>query len=111
MAFYFVSTFAIAQTPTKQPALRLSRTKNLHFAKATFPGFSAQEVARAIHEVTRTNRGAEGIGGRVKFLPLAWAGMPKTSFRKNSDSRILYAAIKSFFYCYHVLYVYNMNII
>jgi hypothetical protein len=30
--------------------------------------------------------GAEGIGGRVKFLPLAWAGMPKTSFRKNSDS-------------------------
>jgi hypothetical protein len=43
MAFYFVSTFAIAQTPTKQPALRLSRTKNLHFAKATFPGFSANE--------------------------------------------------------------------
>ncbi|ORU95040.1 MAG: hypothetical protein A6F70_10565 [Cycloclasticus sp. symbiont of Bathymodiolus heckerae] len=37
-------------------------------------------------EVTRTNRGAEGISGRVKFLPLAWAGMPKTSFRKNSDS-------------------------
>jgi hypothetical protein len=33
--------------------------------------------------VTRTNRGAEGIGGRVKFLPLAWAGMPKTSFRKK----------------------------
>ncbi|ORU94989.1 MAG: hypothetical protein A6F70_10445 [Cycloclasticus sp. symbiont of Bathymodiolus heckerae] len=32
------------------------------------------------------NRGAEGISGRVKFLPLAWAGMPKTSFRKNSDS-------------------------
>ena len=29
---------------------------------------------------------AEGIGGRFKFLPLAWAGMPKTSFRKNSDS-------------------------
>jgi hypothetical protein len=25
-------------------------------------------------------------GSRVKFLPLAWAGMPKTSFRKNSDS-------------------------
>ena len=42
MAFYFVSTFAIAQTPTKQPALRLSRTKNLHFAKAPFPGFSAE---------------------------------------------------------------------
>jgi transposase-like protein len=44
MAFYFVSTFAIAQTPIKQPALRLSRTKNLHFAKATFPGFSAIDV-------------------------------------------------------------------
>jgi hypothetical protein len=42
--------------------------------------------------------GAEGISGRVKFLPLAWAGMPKTSFRKNSDSPqdvILYAV---FFY-------------
>jgi hypothetical protein len=26
------------------------------------------------------------ISGRVKFLLLAWAGMPKTSFRKNSDS-------------------------
>jgi hypothetical protein len=39
-------------------------------------------------EVARTQGvwGAEGISGRVKFLPLAWAGMPKTSFRKNSDS-------------------------
>ncbi|TXL11463.1 hypothetical protein BMR08_04635 [Methylococcaceae bacterium CS2] len=39
-------------------------------------------------EVARTQDvwGAEGISGRVKFLPLAWAGMPKTSFRKNSDS-------------------------
>ncbi|MEO1884029.1 MAG: hypothetical protein ABGX71_10765 [Methyloprofundus sp.] len=39
-------------------------------------------------EVARTLDvwGAEGISGRVKFLPLAWAGMPKTSFRKNSDS-------------------------
>jgi hypothetical protein len=44
LAFYFVSTLAIAQTPTKQPALRLSRTKNLHFAKATFPGFSARAL-------------------------------------------------------------------
>jgi len=26
IAFYFVSTFAIAQTPIKQPDLRLSRT-------------------------------------------------------------------------------------
>ncbi|VVH56975.1 hypothetical protein BAZOLSSOX_2616, partial [uncultured Gammaproteobacteria bacterium] len=41
-------------------------------------------------EVTRTNRGAEGINSRVKFLPLAWAGMPKTSFRKNSDSPHLF---------------------
>jgi hypothetical protein len=32
--------------------------------------------------------GAVGMSGRVKFLPLAWAGMPKTSFRKNSDSPI-----------------------
>ena len=48
MAFYFVSTFAIAQTPTKQPALRLSRTKNLHFAKATFPGFSATELGEKL---------------------------------------------------------------
>jgi hypothetical protein len=30
--------------------------------------------------------GAEGISGRVKFLLLAWAGMPKTSFCRNSDS-------------------------
>jgi hypothetical protein len=39
-------------------------------------------------EVARTQNvwGAEGISGRVKFLLLAWAGMPKTSFRKNSDS-------------------------
>jgi hypothetical protein len=32
--------------------------------------------------------GAEGIKGHVKFLPLAWAGMPKTSFIKNSDSLV-----------------------
>ncbi|OOZ38328.1 hypothetical protein BOW53_15900, partial [Solemya pervernicosa gill symbiont] len=31
-------------------------------------------------------RGAVGINGRVKYLPLAWAWTPKTSFRKNSDS-------------------------
>jgi hypothetical protein len=39
-------------------------------------------------EVARTQDvwGAEGISGRVKVLLLAWAGMPKTSFRKNSDS-------------------------
>jgi hypothetical protein len=45
----------------------------------------ASEVAR-----TQDVWGAEGISGRVKFLPLAWAGMPKTSFRKNSDSPLLY---------------------
>jgi len=32
--------------------------------------------------------GAAGINGRVKFLPLAWARMPKTSYRKNSDSLV-----------------------
>jgi hypothetical protein len=26
---------------------------------------------------------------RVKFLPIAWAWMPKTIFRKNSDSLYL----------------------
>jgi hypothetical protein len=30
------------------------------------------------------------MSGRVKFLPLAWAGMPKTSFRKNSDSPLFF---------------------
>jgi hypothetical protein len=30
--------------------------------------------------------GRNMISGRVKFLLLAWAGMTKTSFRKNSDS-------------------------
>jgi hypothetical protein len=47
-------------------------------------------------EVTRTNRRAEGINSRVKFLPLAWAGMPKTSFRKNSDSPPTILATKNF---------------
>jgi hypothetical protein len=114
MAFYFVSTFAIAQTPTKQPALRLSRTKNLHFAKAPFPGFSAKAFRHAVQsfegvlrsqhrvydgrgEVARTQDdwGAEGISGRVKFLLLAWAGMPKTSFRKNSDSPLAHEILES----------------
>jgi hypothetical protein len=48
-------------------------------------------------EVARTQDvwGAEGISGRVKFLLLAWAGMPKTSFRKNSDSplRVTYLRV------------------
>jgi hypothetical protein len=42
--------------------------------------------------------GAEGISGRVKFLPLAWAGMPKTSFRKNSDSPLSFIDVGSYFY-------------
>ncbi len=33
----------VAQTPAKHPALRLSGTKNLHFAGAPFPRFSAKE--------------------------------------------------------------------
>uniref|UniRef100_UPI00261DFDFB hypothetical protein n=1 Tax=Methyloprofundus sp. TaxID=2020875 RepID=UPI00261DFDFB len=37
----------------------------------------------------RVRRTAEGLSGRVKFLPLTWAGMPKMSFRKNSDSPLL----------------------
>jgi hypothetical protein len=36
------------------------------------------------------------LGGRVKFLPLAWAGMPKTSFRKNSDSPRFFSYFSSF---------------
>ena len=63
MAFYFVSTFAIAQTPTKQPALRLSRTKNLHFAKAPFPGFSAEACASC--------HGEKGISAMGMFPSLA----------------------------------------
>jgi hypothetical protein len=40
----------------------------------------------------------QGIGGRVKFLPLAWAGMPKTSFRKNSDSPLGFLKEQSIHY-------------
>jgi hypothetical protein len=32
------------QAPKTRPALRLSGTKNLHFAKAPFPRFSAEEI-------------------------------------------------------------------
>ena len=62
----------------KRPALQLAR-RQVIWSQCSDPLLGRNEV-------TRTNRGAEGIGGRVKFLPLAWAGMPKTSFRKNSDS-------------------------
>jgi hypothetical protein len=141
MAFYFVSTFAIAQTPTKQPALRLSASSHLRecyeasteftmvvakwhvrrtsgapkalavalsfccllandwtacrnafcfvytYASATIPTkqrpyafWGLPALAFALHGWQRL------MIIRVKFLLLAWAGMPKTSFRKNSDS-------------------------
>jgi len=38
---------------------------------------------------TQDGWGAEGIHGRVQFLLLAWARMPKTSYRKNSDSLVM----------------------
>jgi hypothetical protein len=38
-------------------------------------------VPRSLHRVY--DGSGEGISGRVKFLPLALAGMPKTSFRKG----------------------------
>jgi transposase-like protein len=43
---------------------------------------------KAFHSAQATIAGIEAahMTSRVKFLPLAWAGMPKTSFRKNSDS-------------------------
>ena len=39
--------------------------------------------------VRRTSGAPKALVVALSFLPLAWAGMPKTSFRKNSDSRIL----------------------
>jgi hypothetical protein len=74
MAFYFVSTFAIAQTPTKQPALRLSRTKNLHFAKATFPGFSAWENYLLMLK-EKENTGLVS----ARSLPASWDAQNKLS--------------------------------
>jgi hypothetical protein len=62
-AFCFVYTYASATIPTKQRPY-------------AFWGLPA--LAFALHGWQREHR--------VKFLPLAWAGMPKTSFRKNSDS-------------------------
>ena len=61
-------------------------------------------------EVTRTNRGAEGINSRVKFLPLAWAGMPQTSFRKNSDSphNLVFGRVVAFSPEYHYIF-YSMD--
>jgi hypothetical protein len=53
---------------------------------------SQHRVYNGRGEVARTQDvwGAEGISGRGKFLLLAWAGMPKTNFRKNSDSPLYY---------------------
>jgi hypothetical protein len=51
------------------------------FVKLSGAGFVG-----STHTLPAMESEREGISGRVKFLPLAWAGMPKTSFRKNSDS-------------------------
>jgi predicted nucleic acid-binding protein len=40
-------------------------------------------------ERSRTAGAPKALISRVKFLPIAWAGMPKTIFRKNSDSLML----------------------
>jgi serine protease len=79
MAFYFVSTFAIAQTPTKQPALRLSRTKNLHFAKATFPGFSASDELSLQGEVV-------SVFGSINAIHVTMDSNEKT--RLSQDDRV-----------------------
>ena len=79
MAFYFVSSFAIAQTPTKQPALRLSRTKNLHFAKATFPGFSAKDnsdkddkIEKEINEILHDKELLLSLDNPRRFIFSKW---------------------------------------
>jgi hypothetical protein len=41
---------------------------------------------RVSNKCSRTAGATKALSGRVTFLPLAGAGMPKTSFRKNSDS-------------------------
>ena len=65
---------------------------------------SQRRVYDGSGEVARTQDvwSAEGISGRVKFLPLAWAGMPKTSFRKNSDSPILPNIFEAYLFDYHI---------
>jgi hypothetical protein len=74
---------ASAPIPTKQrpyafwglPALAFA----LHGWQQATQSLKAKTVKKIISNLF------EGIIGRVKFLLLAWAGMPKTSFRKNSD--------------------------
>jgi hypothetical protein len=63
---FLVSIFA--QTPTKQPALRLSRTKNLHFAKATFPGFSAKDRVEIIKYIYDKCIAGIGVTQLVRHL-------------------------------------------
>ncbi|MGZ8189330.1 MAG: hypothetical protein ACXWTN_11260, partial [Methylosarcina sp.] len=67
---------------------RCLRSENAGFTKSR--RVIAQQVLYPWLGIKREEQddgwGAEGKSGRVKFLPLAWAGMPKTSFRKNSDS-------------------------
>jgi hypothetical protein len=88
MAFYFVSTFAIAQTPTKQPALRLSRTKNLHFAKATFPGFSALAVFHICDNLAiACYQAYEELLFKLSFCRLLGLGCPKQAFAKIATPR------------------------
>jgi hypothetical protein len=49
-----------------------------------------ENIFKIYGHITVDTKTGEYIGhnldGTVKFLLLAWAGMPKTSFRKNSDS-------------------------
>jgi transposase-like protein len=52
--------------------------KAFHSAQATIAGIETAHMIR------------KGQLSEEKFLPLAWAGMPKTSFRKNSDSPLIY---------------------
>ncbi|MGD7036320.1 hypothetical protein [Methylotuvimicrobium buryatense] len=54
-----------AQTPAKHPALRLSGTKNLHFANAPFPRFSANDV--------RSIRRGQYLGWLVAALSITGA--------------------------------------
>jgi hypothetical protein len=76
--------------PWRANARAGSPQKAFRHAVQSFEGVlrSQHRVYDGRGEVARTQDvwGAEGISGRVKFLLLAWAGMPKTSFRKNSDS-------------------------
>jgi hypothetical protein len=94
----FNITLTEVGTPSdKTTALRLLGTTS---PRVRSPWLAAQEARgakrfalAALAGELATNyglTGSEGISGRVKFLLLAWAGMPKTNFRKNSDSPLYY---------------------